>query len=137
MRLGIANVFSLTALMTLGASAAVFVSALRVVMAFMISGNPFALACSVGGLLCSLPLTVVLYRRFGKIFSVEAISVAAAAAFNAGQLSVVVLITGELSLFGYLPFLTLAALMTGFGVGAVARTLSARLSSLPIRTDEE
>lgn len=130
MRLGLANVFSFVALLMLGASSAVFVSVLRVTMAFLISGNPFALACSAGGLLCSLPLAITLYKRFSKIFSVEAISVASAVAFNVGQLSVVVLITGELALFGYLPFLTIAALVTGLGVGFVARTLSARLSLL-------
>lgn len=133
MRLGLANVFSLSALLLLGPASAVLVSALRVLMAFTISGNPFALACSAGGLLCSLPVAILLYERFGKIFSVEAISVASAAAFNVGQLAVVVLITKEFALFGYLPVLTVAAFATGLAVGLVARTLAARLSSVLYR----
>ena len=126
MRLGLANVFSLSALLLLGPASAVLVSALRVLMAF-------ALACSAGGLLCSLPVAILLYERFGKIFSVEAISVASAAAFNVGQLAVVVLITKEFALFGYLPVLTVAAFATGLAVGLVARTLAARLSSVLYR----
>lgn len=128
MRLGLANIFSFVALLMFGASGAVFVSVLRLAMAFVISGNPFALACSAGGLLCSLPVAIALYRRFREIFSVEAISVASAVAFNVGQLSVVVLITGEPSLFAYLPFLVIAAVVTGLGVGFAAQGVSARLS---------
>jgi len=128
MRLGLANVFSFTALLMIGPYAAVFVSILRVALAFLIAGNPFALACSAGGLLCSLPLVIALYRRFRRLFSVEAISVASAVAFNVGQMTVVVMITGEWSLFGYLPVLTAAAFVTGLAVGFVSRSLDARLS---------
>ncbi len=133
MRLGLANVFSLFALLLLGPASAVLVSVLRVLMAFTISGNPFALACSAGGLFLSLPVSILLYERFGKFFSVEAISVASAVAFNVGQLAVVAFLTGEPALFGYLPILTVAAFATGLAVGFVARTLAARLSSVIFR----
>lgn len=127
MRLGLANIFSFTALLLFGPASAVLVSVLRVAMAFIISGNPFALACSAGGLLCSLSAAILLYQKFGRLFSVEAISIAAAVAFNAGQISVVVLLTGEPALFWYLPLLTVAASLTGLAVGFLACTLAARL----------
>lgn len=137
MRLGLANIFSFAALLLFGPASAILISVLRVFMAFTISGNPFALACSVGGLLCSLPVAILLYTRFEKIFSVEAISVASAVAFNVGQLAVVVLLTGEFALFWYLPVLTVVAVVTGLAVGFVARTLAVRLAIVTVRTKDE
>lgn len=125
-RLGLSNVFSLSALMLLGPASAVWVSALRAVMALTITGNFFAFACTVAGLICSLPVTFLLYRSFRHLFSIEAISVAGAAAFNAGQLIAVVLLLRAPALIAYFPVLAISALVSGLAVGTAARTLAAK-----------
>jgi heptaprenyl diphosphate synthase len=127
MRLGLSNVFYLLALLLFGASEALCVAVLRLFMLFVITGNAFALACSAGGLVCSLPLAIALYKRFERTLSVPAISVAASAAFNFGQLGAVVLMTGEPRLFLYFPILTLAGFFTGYAVGTLAEALRRRL----------
>ena len=127
MRLGLSNVFYLLALLLFGASEALCVAALRTLLLFVLTGNAFALACSAGGLACSLPLAIFLYKTFGHTLSVPAISVASSAAFNFGQLGAVVLMTGEPSLFVYFPILMLAGFFTGYAVGALADNLWRRL----------
>lgn len=124
---GFANVFSLVALLLFGPAEAVSVAVIRLTLAALISGNMFALACSAGGLACSLPTAVILYGKFRHLFSIPAISTASAAGFNMGQLAVVVLITDEPAILIYLPLLLLSALPAGFAVGLLAERLSTRL----------
>ena len=124
---GFANVFSLVALLLFGPIEAVSVAVVRLALAALISGNMFALACSAGGLLCSLPITILLYLKFPHLFSIPAISTASAAGFNMGQLAVVVFITDEPAILIYLPLLLLTALPAGFAVGLLAEKLSTRL----------
>ena len=127
---GFANAFSLIALLIFGPSEALSVAAIRLSLSALISGNMFAFACSAGGLLCSLPIGILMYLRFFHLFSVRAISVASAVGFNVGQLAVVMAITGEPAVMLYLPILLLSALPAGFAVGLLAEKISSRLSQL-------
>lgn len=127
LRLGIANVFTLTALVLLGWRAAMTVALLKVSLAFLLMGNIFALTCSITGTLLSLPLAVFLYRRFRDELSLSALSVGSATAFNVGQMLAVVLITAEPFILGYLPLLIAAGCVTGFAVGTLADKLSSRV----------
>ncbi|MDR3354011.1 MAG: Gx transporter family protein [Synergistaceae bacterium] len=127
MRLGIANVFHLLALILSGPGSAVAVTALRLSLSFFLSGNVFSLACSTAGLMLSLPVSVILYVRYGASLSIPAISAASAFAFNIGQVAAVVVLTGEPTIAAYLPLLLAAAAVTGFAVGKLAETLARRL----------
>lgn len=133
MRLGIANAFPLTALLLFSPKDAITVAAARLFLAFFLSGNPFAFACSAAGLGLSLPIAIALdgrNRRSPDTFSVPAISVASATGFNLGQILAAVSLTKTPALFAYLPFLLAAALLTGYAVGKLAETLTGRLGKL-------
>ncbi|MDR3165796.1 MAG: Gx transporter family protein [Synergistaceae bacterium] len=127
MRLGIANVFSLAALVSLGPAEAAVVSLGRLVMAFSLGGNAIAFACSAGGLALSLPVMTALYKIFPKSLSVPAISVAGAYAFNIGQLAAIAAIMRTHTVFAYLPPLLLAAAATGYAVGRTAEWIADRV----------
>lgn len=127
MRLGIANIFVLVALVTFGAREAAMVASLKIALALVFTGNHFAFACSLAGTALSLPLSIALYTYCGNDVSVPAISVAAAVAFNIGQIAAVSALVSQPMLLGYLPFLVAAACATGFAVGTVADRLSLRL----------
>jgi heptaprenyl diphosphate synthase len=127
MRLGIANVFHLLALILSGPGSSMAVAALRLFIAFFLSGNVFSLACSSVGLMLSLPVSIVLFAKYGESLSIPAISVASAFAFNIGQVASVVLLTGEPTIAAYLPILLAAASATGLAVGKLAETLAGRL----------
>lgn len=130
MRLGIANIFSLVALTLFGPIAAIAVACARAMLSFLITGNFFALVCSGAGMLCSLPTAIFLYKNFKRTVSVPAISVASASAFNFGQVGAVMLMTGEPRIALYLPVLMLLSFFTGYAVGVLAESLSARLNRL-------
>jgi heptaprenyl diphosphate synthase len=126
-RLGLANVFPLLALLIFGAGEAVAVAVIRLCLSFLLAGNPFALACSAGGLLCSLPLSILLYKKFGYNLSVTAISVASATAFNAGQIAVVAALTSEPAILAYAPVILAVGVATGISVGYIAVKMHDRI----------
>jgi heptaprenyl diphosphate synthase len=128
MRLGVANIFPLTALLFFGPREAVTVALLRLLVAFFLSGNVFSFLCSAGGLALSLPVTILLHSRFRDSLSVPAISSAAAFAFNFGQVSAVAFAVRAAEVFAYLPALLLCGAFTGFAVGVLAENLRGRLS---------
>jgi heptaprenyl diphosphate synthase len=127
MKLGLANIFILAALMISGPADAIAVASMRVALSFLFTGNAAAALCSAGGTLCSLPVTVALYRLFPDELSVPAISMAGAFAFNFGQIAAIALSLGAPGVFGYLPPLLLTAAVTGFSVGRAAEILCRRL----------
>jgi heptaprenyl diphosphate synthase len=127
MRLGLANVFHLAALLMMGGTASVTVAAARLALSFFMTGNAAALACSAGGLAMSLPVTITLFKFFHGSLSVPAISVAGAFAFNFGQIAAIALITRTYEVTAYLPPLLLCASATGFAVGRMAVELQKRL----------
>lgn len=139
-KLGAANVFALTALVVLGARAAFAVTLLRISLAWLISGNPFAFACSLTGGLLSTTIMILLYTRFGRFFSLSWISVAGAWAFNIGQVAAVSLLVGSFAVFYYLPILLVVGTATGWTVGVLAAMLAIRIKKIrltgSVRDDE-
>jgi heptaprenyl diphosphate synthase len=119
LRLGVANIFPLTALIVLGPTEAATVAGLRLFISFFLAGSTVSFACSAGGLLLSMPLAISLYKFSRNSLSVRAISVASAFAFNVGQVAAIILITGERAVMAYLPALLACAAGTGFAVGTV------------------
>lgn len=126
-RLGLSNIFYLVALMLFGGAEAVCVASLRVLLIFVITGNAFAAGCSVGGLALSLPISIFLWKTFDHVLSVRAISVASAAAFNAGQLAAAAFMTGEPRIMIYYPVLLAIGIATGYLVGRAAESLCDRI----------
>ncbi|MDR1650810.1 MAG: Gx transporter family protein [Synergistaceae bacterium] len=131
MRLGVSNIFSMTALLVFGPAEAVSVTVLRIALSFFLSGSPATLACSAGGALLSLPLSIVLYERFRDSLSVPAISVASAFAFNVGQVGAIAALLRSPEVFAWLPPLLICAAVTGFAVGSLALVMARRMSSAP------
>jgi heptaprenyl diphosphate synthase len=127
MRLGLANVFHLAALMMMGGAEAAAVAAMRLALSFFMTGNAVAFACSASGLAFSLPVTIALFRFFHDSLSVPAISVAGAFAFNFGQIAAIALIMRTREVMTYLPPLLLCASVTGFAVGRLAVEIHKRV----------
>ncbi|MDR1580823.1 MAG: Gx transporter family protein [Synergistaceae bacterium] len=127
MRLGVANVFSLAALISLGPAEAAAVSLGRLALSFLLGGNAAAFACSAGGLALSLPVMITLYKIFPKSLSVPAISAAGAYAFNIGQVTAIAAITRTHTIFAYLPPLLIAGAATGYAVGRTAEWIGERV----------
>jgi heptaprenyl diphosphate synthase len=125
-RIGLANIFVVTALCLFGARAALLVVVSRVLLTLLFTGNLFAFLCSFfGGLLAVFSMEIL---RSLSVFSVAGISTIGAVAFNIGQFSVVVFLMGDVRpLIAYLPVLLVAGVVTGLAVGFLAARLLSRL----------
>lgn len=128
-KLGLANVITLTAMALLGRKQALAVLLVRLLLGSMFTGGFSALLYSVAGGVLAYAVMAVLIGVFpDKLLWV--VSVLAAIAHNVGQLVCAVLVTGTPSLFWYGPALLVAAILTGAFTGAAACFLLRALKKL-------
>lgn len=119
-RLGLANLFSLAALIMYSPVEAFIVLAVRTVLGSLFAGNFSALLYSfTGGMVSMAVASLLMYTAYPKI-SVMAVSVAAAVAHNITQNIVFVFLSGSVMMFGYMPYLVLLGIISGGIVGGVA-----------------
>ena len=118
-KMGLANIFSLAALILYGPIEALVVVAVRTVLGSLFAGNVSMLLYSLTGGVISLALSAILiYIAYPRV-SVLAVSVAAAVLHNIVQNAVFVLVTGTSLMFSYMPYLALIGVLSGAIVGAV------------------
>ena len=129
-KLGAANVFSLLALVLLGVKEAFAVTLIRVFLAWVMTGNFFALLCSLAGGLMSASVMSFIYIKYRDDFSLPWISVAGAWAFNVAQVSVAALIVNDVRVLFYVVPLLAAGTAAGWAVGWLALLLCKRVGSL-------
>lgn len=118
-KMGLANIFSLAALILYGPIEALVVVAVRTVLGSLFAGNVSMLLYSLTGGVISLALSAILiYIAYPRV-SILAVSVAAAVLHNIVQNAVFVLVTGTSLMFSYMPYLALIGVLSGAIVGAV------------------
>ncbi len=126
-KLGIANVVVLVALVCFGAKTAAFVSVIRVVLTGLTFGNAYAFSYSIFGAVGSLLVMMMLKGR--KNISLKGMSIAGAIAHNICQvLTAVIILDNKWLLIGYLPILLVAAVVTGMITGVLGEIIVKRLN---------
>ena len=117
-KLGLANVAGVVALLELDVRAAAAVAVVKVVASGLLFGSPMMLMYSLGGTALAFAGCAAASRVPG--LGAVAVSMVAAVLHNAGQIAVAALMLGTTSVLLSLPPLALAACATGFATGAVA-----------------
>ena len=117
-KLGLANVAVVVALLELDVRAAAAVAVVKVVASGLLFGSPMMLMYSLGGTALAFAGCAAASRVPG--LGAVAVSMVAAVLHNVGQIAVAVLMLGTTSVLLSLPPLALAACATGFATGAVA-----------------
>lgn len=120
---GVANIFSLIALIMYSPLEAFAVVAVRTVLGAVFAGNPSALLYSFTGGVAAISVSSLLLHFAHPRVSVTAVSVASAAVHNAVQNIVFVLISGTVQAFWYMPYLILLGVLSGALVGALTTLL--------------
>lgn len=128
-KLGLANIVTVTALFTLGPADALAILLCRIILGSLFSGNMMALLYSLSGGLLSF-LVMLLLRKILTEKQLWAASVFAAAAHNLGQILAAVAVTATPSLMLYLPVLVVSGVVTGLFTGAAAQFAVKRLSGV-------
>lgn len=129
-KLGLANIVTLFALLRLRPSDAFIILVLRCLVVGMITG-PVSLMFSLTGGILAFLIMWLLILWYEKMFSLIGISVAGAAAHNIGQISVAVFLLAEpLLIWTYLPLLLLTGVVSGTLTAIVALPLIRRFPQI-------
>lgn len=116
-KLGLANIVVLIALVVLDAKSAALVTAVKVLAAGFLFGTPIMIAYSASGSLLAFAVMALLVRI--PQLSVIPIAIAGAIFHNVGQLVVAMLMLGTPLVWATAPLLVIAACVTG-GLSGVA-----------------
>lgn len=125
-KLGLANIVALVLLYKNGFLPALAVSVSRVLLIGILFGNVMSVFYSLAGGVLSL-IVMYLVKKI-PYFSTVGVSVAGAAAHNIGQLAAALVVIGMKAVMFYLPFLLIAAVITGFLIGLGAGYLIKRIN---------
>lgn len=126
-RLGLANIFTLFALLRRSRSDALLITLLRCPLFVLVTGNVSQLFYALaGGLLAWGAMALLIGSlRAGRISAVG-LSVAGAFFFNVGQLAVGCVATGP-AMLAYLPWMGLLSIPAGIATGLLAGLLARRI----------
>ena len=126
-KLGLANLFSMLALVLYGPLDAALILLARTLLGAAIAGNASSLLFSLSGGGVSLLLAIVLVRFLVPRVSYLAVNIAAAVVHNAVQVVVYVLETSTPANFVLLPYFALVGVLLGAAVAAVGLLLLERI----------
>ena len=132
MKLGVANLVTVTGLYFLEIPEVLAVSVLRVLLTGFLFGNGMSIIYSLAGAVVSL-LAVVLVKKMGGIFIVG-VSITGGVFHNIGQILVAMAVVENLKLIYYLPVLLVAGTVTGFVIGIVAGKILPVVKKEAVRT---
>ena len=118
-KMGLANIFSLAALILYGPVEAFAVVAVRTVLGSLFAGNVSMLLYSLTGGIAAMAVSAVLVYIVYPRVSLMAVSIAAAVVHNIVQNLVYVAITATALMLAYMPYLALIGVLSGAVVGAV------------------
>ncbi|MEW6552759.1 MAG: Gx transporter family protein [Actinomycetota bacterium] len=122
-KLGLANLATVIALVTLGPWEALVVTVLRCLLGGLLRGSFIGLTLSLTAGTAATLVMAALFRLGPRTLSLTGVSIAGAVTHNAVQLAVAMWLVGFPGLKYYLPYLLLIALPTGFFIGLAARRL--------------
>jgi heptaprenyl diphosphate synthase len=131
-KLGLANIVTLAAFFLLSRRDAGIILALRVVLGSIFSGSPMIFLYSAAGGLSGFA-SVCITASFLTEKQIWAAGIISAIAHNAAQIIVAVLIMDSPALIWYLPWLVIAAVITGAFTGFSAQFAVKRLKDMGIR----
>lgn len=129
-KLGLANVVTMFALLFLTPGQAYAILFCRVVLAALFAGSVTQMLFGLTGGALALTTTWVLLRGRGRWFSFYGISAASAAMHNVGQVLAAMLVMQSVDVIAYLPLLLVSDIPMGFVTGAILDTLQKQMRHL-------
>ncbi len=126
-KLGLANIITVYAVFVLSAREGAMILFARVFLGAVFSGQMSTLLYSGGGGLLSIVVLILLSKLLTKE-QIWLVSPIAALAHNVGQLCVASLVMQTTVVFAYLPYLALAAIVSGVFTGLCAQYVVGRLA---------
>jgi len=116
-KLGLTNIITLTVIIIFGFKDAVLVSLLRCILLMFIAGNPVSFIYSITSSVLSVIVMYLCNKYLNKYFSLIGISILGAMTHNASQITVAAVMFENISMYTYLPIMSLISIFTGCFVG--------------------
>ena len=117
-KLGLANLATVSTLYLLGGVPAVALNFVRIILSSLLFGNAFSFAYSIcGGMLSAV--VMLLLKKTNKL-GIVGISICGGLTHNVAQLAVAVVLVDNIKIAFYLPVLLTAGAITGAIIGALA-----------------
>lgn len=126
-KLGLANIVTLTVIIFFSFKEALTVVFIRVLLSSMFGGGPVIFLFSIAGGVLSTVVMAILYKKASKVLSIVGISIAGAIFHNIGQLIMACIVMKELSVLAYLPVLLISGIIMGCFVGIATHFFSKAL----------
>lgn len=136
-RLGLANIVTLMALLGLGRREAFAILTARCALQALLFGSVTSFCFSISGGLLAMLTMALLAGGHGRWFSVIGLSAAGAAGHQIGQLCCAAVFFGTATVFSYLPFLLLAGVISGCLTGVCCGLLLPRLERMALARSRE
>lgn len=121
MKLGVANLVTVTGLYFLELPEVFLVVVMRILLTGFLFGNGMSIIYSLAGGILSLLMMAVIKRNNG--FSVIGVSIMGGVSHNIGQIIVASIVVENLKLVYYLPALLIAGAVTGFIMGILSKKI--------------
>ena len=132
MKLGIANLVTVTGLYFLEVPEVLAVSVLRVLLTGFLFGNGMSILYSLAGAVVSLCAMALAKKMDG--FSIVGVSITGGIFHNVGQILVAVAVVENLKLVSYLPVLLIAGTVTGCLIGIIGGRILPVVKKESVRT---
>jgi heptaprenyl diphosphate synthase len=128
-KLGLANIMGLIALILFGEKTMLSINFMRVILASLLRGILFGTGfwLSMGGVLISSIVTILFYRQ--QKLSIIGLSVASSAFHGLGQILVLMFINQTVLMVYWLPVLWFSSVPTGYLTGSLSRSILSRIRS--------
>ncbi len=123
-KLGLANIAILIVLYEIGIWEAAVVNLIRVIVAALVRGTflSYGFLMSLTGAFLSLGIMILFYLLIKK-FSIIGVSVIGSIFHVTGQILIAMIYLGTAYVVFYLPFIAIAAIVTGIIVGVIAKAI--------------
>ncbi|MBA5850295.1 Gx transporter family protein [Clostridium sp. cel8] len=134
-KLGLANMISLAALILLGWKESLIIMFLRTLLGSIFGGSMSAFIFSITGGILSNIVMILLYKYFKNSISIWVISICGAIFHNIGQLLAASIIIQNFRIYIYLPILLISAVITGYFIGLCTNFLTSHIKKIPVFKD--
>lgn len=129
-KLGLANIVILFALIMLDIKQTAVIFICRIVLSSIFAGSFTGFLFSFLGGLLSIIIMYILLKWEGKLFSFYGISIAGAAAHNIGQIIAAIFVLNSIYIVAYLPMLLICSFPLGFITGYTAKIVINHLKQI-------
>lgn len=120
-KLGLANAITIVVMLKYSRTDAFFMLVVRIILTSLLGGGIYSMLYSMSGGVLSFSVMALLIHFNNKYVTLIGVSIAGGLFHNLGQLFVASIFMKSTLIFSYLPFLSIAGILTGVIVGLTAQ----------------